>query len=91
MLLRWARSARKHGVTRNASRHVIEHCGLRFRILAPPGNADDRLLYLGDDDHGAPLEVIAVALDQDEFLVIHAMPLRHKYRKQYQEAERWRV
>jgi hypothetical protein len=70
---------------------VIEHCGLRFRILAPPGHADDRLLYLGDDDNGVPLEVVAVELGPDELLVIHAMPLRTKYRRQYLEAERWRV
>jgi hypothetical protein len=89
--LYWARSARKHRVSKARSQHVIEHCGLRFRIPAPSGQDDDRLVYLGDDANGTPLEVVAVELSADELLVIHAMPLRAKYLMQYQEAKRWRA
>lgn len=53
--------------------------------------ADDRLLYLGDDQDGVALEVIAVELDNGALYVIHAMPLREKYRREYEEAKRWRV
>jgi hypothetical protein len=64
-----------------------------FRQRPPAGGAsalDDRLIYLGDDETGAPLEVMAVDLGGNELLIIHAMPLREKYRRQYEEAKKWR-
>jgi hypothetical protein len=64
---------------------------VRFRIPAAGRDGDDRLLYLGDDQHGTPLEVMAVELESGELLVIHSMPLRPKYLAQYQEAVAWRV
>ena len=33
---------------------------------------------------------MAVELDDENLLVIHAMPLRDRYRKQYEEATKWR-
>jgi hypothetical protein len=39
---------------------------------------DDRVLFLGPDQEGAMLEVMAVET-ADGFLVIHAMPIRRKY------------
>jgi hypothetical protein len=35
-------------------------------------------------------EVMAVELDNEKLLVIHAMTLRNRYRKQYEEAMKWR-
>ncbi len=69
---------------------MIEHSGFRVRFPGSPGE-DDRLLYLGDDASGIPLEVMAVELDADALLVIHAMPLRRQYKADYQEAIKWRV
>lgn len=89
---RWARSATRHRISRDRSRYVIEHCGLRFEQPAPsdaPAGADPRLLYLGDDANGVPVEVMAIELEDGDLLVIHAMPLRDRYRKQYEEAKRW--
>jgi hypothetical protein len=54
------------------------------------GGTDARLLYLGDDADGVPLEVMAVELDNRDLLVIHAMPLRDRYSEEYEEAKRWR-
>jgi len=91
--LRWARSATKHRIARQRSRYVIEHCGLRFEQPPPPGapaGPEPRLVYLGDDADGVPLEVMAVELEDGSLLVIHAMPLRERYREQYEEAKRWR-
>jgi len=70
---------------------VIESCGLRFRVAPPSGGTDERILYLGDDEEGVPLEVMAVELSGDDLYVIHAMPLRAKYRPQYEEAKKWRI
>jgi hypothetical protein len=39
---------------------------------------------------GVQLEVMAVELDDGSLLVIHAMPLRERYREQYEEAKEWR-
>lgn len=93
MNLRWTRAATKHRISRERSRYVIEYCGLRFEQDPPsdaPENASLRLIFLGDDDEGVALEVMAVELEDDTLLVIHAMPLRDHYRKQYEEAKKWR-
>lgn len=66
------------------------HAGLRFRVPLPRGQQDDRLLYLGDDEAGVPLEVMAVELEGDDLYVIHAMRLRVKSRADYEEARKWR-
>ena len=93
MDLRWTRSASKHRIARERSRYVIEHAGLRFEQPPPrgaPADADPRLVYLGDDASGVALEVMAIELEEGRLLVIHAMPMRDRYRKQYEEAKRWR-
>jgi hypothetical protein len=91
--LKWARSATKHRISRERSRYVIEHCGLRFKqepSANAPAGASSRLVFLGDDTDGIPLEVMAVELYDENLLVIHAMPLRDRYLKQYEEATKWR-
>jgi hypothetical protein len=63
---KWAASATKHGISRNQIRYVIEHCGLPFAIPAePPDRPFERLLFLGDDQDGTALEVMAVELLDD--------------------------
>lgn len=93
MKLKWARAATKHRISRERSRYVIEHCGLRFDQEPPAGspeNASPRLVFLGDDMDGVALEVMAVELEDDIPLVIHAMPPRDRYRPRYEETKRWR-
>ena len=51
----------------------MEAAGEPKRIPAD-GDLDDRLLWVGPDDRGIVLEVLAVALP-DYLLVIHAMPV----------------
>jgi hypothetical protein len=67
---------------------------MMFRQPAPAGAtsaSDDRLIYLGDDAAGVRLEIMAVELSENTLLVIHAMPLRDKYRQHYEEAKKWRI
>lgn len=93
MRVRFARSARRHRIAKADIEHVIVHSGLYFEQPPPPdrpGREDPRLVFLGDGRDGAPLEVVAIELGEDELLVIHAMPLRERYRDQYEEAARWR-
>ena len=92
--VRFARTATRHRISKESIRYVIAHCGLRFKEPAPHTATDVRdlrLVYLGDDAGGRPLEVIAVELSDGELFVIHAMALRDKYKSQYKEAARWRL
>lgn len=88
MDLVFAQSAFKHGVTRAQIEFVVAHCGLVFDAPAPPASSipDERSIYLGDDEHGTALEVAAIAVDDEQLLVVHAMKLRSAYRAQYNEA-----
>jgi hypothetical protein len=91
--LRWTRSATRHRISRARSRYVIEHCSLRFREEAPSwafGRSDPRFAFLGDDADGVALEVLAVELEDESLLVIHAMELRRRYRGRYEEAKKWK-
>ena len=87
----WARSATRHGIGKARSGHVIEHAGLAYRVSAPEGRPDDRLVFLGDDTDGFALEVMAIEREHGGIHVIHAMPMRPKYQERYEEAKRWRV
>jgi len=88
--LRWARSATRHRIARKRTRFVIEHCELAFRIPPPSGGGDHRLVFLGDDEDGLPLEAMAILSEEGDLLVIHSMRLRPRFRVQYEEVKRWR-
>jgi hypothetical protein len=87
--VRFARSATRHRISKDRIRHVIANYRVRFEEPPPDtGSArarSTRVVYLGEDDHGRALEVMAVAGKNDELLVIHAMELRDKYRKRYED------
>lgn len=84
----WSRSATKHRISKERSRHVIENCEIYF-VFDDPDGRDPRLLFLGDDSDGVALEVIAVWVDG--LRVIHAMPMRRRYRVGYERAMRWQA
>jgi hypothetical protein len=87
--VRFARSAIRHRISKDCIRHVIANHRVRFE--EPPPDTDSararstRVVYLGDDDRGRALEVMAVEGKRGELLVIHAMELRDKYRKRYED------
>ena len=88
----FARSATKHRISRERSLYVIERCGLQLvtRFRSPTNsNVDERVVFLGDDLERVALEVIAVEQEEDEFMVIHAMNLRNRFRELYEEARPW--
>lgn len=83
MAIRWAPSARRHGIAHYRSEHVIQTATTTFR---PPGPRErpvkrDCILYLGFDAGGLPLEVIAVELANGDLLVIHAMKMHAEYHR----------
>ncbi len=64
--IRFANSATRHGIARARSRYVVEHCGQAFSV---PAAVDarwqtERLLFLGDDMNGIPVEVLGIQLEQ---------------------------
>lgn len=90
--LRWARSATKHRISKARIRYVLEHCLAILEEDPPPERptaSDLRLVFLGEDSDGIPLEVMAVESDRERLTVIHAMKLRSRYRRTYEEVRRW--
>jgi hypothetical protein len=92
-IVKWRRSATRHRISRERSRFVIEHCGLRridrHRNPSDTG-VDQHVLFLGDDLEGVAIEVVAAELGEEAFAVIHAMNLRSRFRELYEEAKKWR-
>jgi hypothetical protein len=86
--LKFARSASRHRISKDRIRHVVANYRVRFEEPPPTESArarSTRIVYLGDDDQGRALEIMAVEGSAGELLVIHAMALRDKYRKYYEE------
>ena len=81
MVVRHTRSATRHRISRESSRHVVEKTGVVFGEAAPAGSGllDPRLVFLGPDRHGVLLEVMAVEVGGGGLLVIHAQPIRPRY------------
>lgn len=91
--IRWARSASRHGVTRRSIRFALARCPMLFTedTLDPdPDEPPERILVLGEDEKGRPIEVMAVHAEDETLLVVHAMRLRDGYRAEHEEAKRWR-
>ncbi len=87
----WTAGARKHRVSRSQVHHVVAQAELYFiRPAAPPEQPDEALLFLGDDQEGARLEVVGVELADGRLRVIHAMAMRTGYKGLYEEAKTWR-
>jgi hypothetical protein len=73
------------------TRHVLENCLAILEEDPPTEHAtavDLRLVFLGEDQRGIPIEVIAVETGRDLLTVIHAMELRSRYRSTYEEVRR---
>lgn len=87
----FARSATKHRISRERSLYVIERCGIQYvdDHWDQLSDADQRVVFVGDDLEGVALEIIAVEHEEDEFMVIHAMDLRRRFRGIYEEARSW--
>jgi hypothetical protein len=70
-------SARKHGVADEDIVHAVDHA----LAIEDAGEEPDRWLLIGPDRAGNLLEVVVLATIEGDQLVIHAMPMRPKYRR----------
>jgi hypothetical protein len=69
--IRWFRSARRHRIGKAHAMHVITTTA-PVRIPAS-GDLDARLVWVGRDDRGLELEIVALDLP-DAVVVIHVTP-----------------
>ena len=69
--VRWFRSARRHRI---GKAHVLHVMSTTEPISIPATDVfDARLVWIGQDDRGVELEVVALDLSE-ALVVIHAMP-----------------
>ncbi|MGI8717849.1 MAG: hypothetical protein ACR2JN_08475 [Lapillicoccus sp.] len=69
--VRWFRSARRHRIGKVHAMHVITTCDPT--AVAATDSVDARLVWIGSDDRGIELEIVALDLP-DAVVVIHVMP-----------------
>lgn len=70
MELAWTQSSRRHRIGRAHARHVISTVEPTTITTA---DGSEGLMWVGSDDRGLELEVVAVVLP-GLYLVIHVMP-----------------
>lgn len=71
-------SARKHGVSDDDALHAASH---RAHESYLDDGSPARQLILGFDTRGTLLELVLLAFDSGNELIIHAMPARKQYQK----------
>lgn len=75
--VRFAKSARKHRIGKAHALFVLEnHEPVTFLSIY---GEDQKLLWIGQDDRGLELEIVAVKLSEN-ILVIHVMPRNFRRR-----------
>ena len=77
-------SARRHRISESRMRHVVSTCPLPLEHPEATG----QVIFLGPDQHGVPLEVVAFEDDDGSLTIIHAMRLRPSYRAVFEEVMR---
>ncbi len=75
--VRFSQSARRHRIGKARALHVIAGAD---PSRVSDGEAPDRLVWVGEDDRGLELEVVALGLP-DYLLVIHVMPTQLRRRR----------
>ena len=91
--LHWVPAATSLGISRERSEHVIRACGLRFSNRTDHGAPepyDWPVLFVGEDAEQVALEVAAIGVGEEAFLVFHASALRDAYRGLLARASEWR-
>ena len=75
MVLRLRESAFKHGVNVESIEHAIDFWLLR----KDDANDTENTLFLGPDQAGNILEILAYPIGEEDLIVFHAMPARAQF------------
>ena len=70
-------AARRHGVPDDDITHAVDHS----LVVVDIGEDPDRWLVVGPDRAANLLEIVVLITAEADTLVIHAMPLRSRYRR----------
>lgn len=74
-------SARRHGVSDDDMLHALTNS----LAIENAGEDPDRWLVIGPSRAGNLLEVVMLATAEGKELIIHAMPMRPKYRRLFDQ------
>jgi hypothetical protein len=91
--LHWMPAATSRGISRERAEQVIRSCGLRFSTRTEhdvPEPHNWPVLFVGEDAERVTLEVVAITVGDEEFLVIHATEMRDEYGGLLARASEWR-
>ena len=77
--VRFAQSARRHRIGKAHALAALNNAGAPKVVSAPSADLDDRLVFIGVDDRGVELEIIAVQTPRFLY-VIHVMPTQFRRR-----------
>lgn len=72
---KFTRGSRKHRIGRAHAKHVM--ATVNPIVVPATAGVDERLVWVGDDDRGLELEIVALNLP-DMVLVIHVMPTAYR-------------
>ncbi len=78
MRIKFTQSARKHRIGKARAMFVIEHYS--SVLIVGERDEEDQQVWIGQDDRGLELEVVALVLDE-YLLVTHVMPTSLRRRK----------
>lgn len=89
MAIRFTRSAARHRIGADRARYVIDQCLDPIYPTPEDTGEPNRILFLGPDQHGVSLEVLALELAGGDLLVIHVMGLSDQYADDYARVMAW--
>ena len=78
--IHFAQSARKHRIGKAHALWVVNRFEAIRAVASDESGKADRLMWVGRDDRGLELEIIAIELEET-LLVIHVMPTSFRRRK----------
>lgn len=88
MAVRFASSSARHGISEERARFVLtNHVVAWYAELKNDGA--DRIMFLGTDGQGVPLEILAIESGTGDLLVIHAMKMRKSYEAELKMVFGW--
>lgn len=72
---KFTRGSRKHRIGRGSAEYVMAN--VQPQVIPADGDADERFVWIGEDERGRELEIVALNLDE-MVLVIHVMPTHYR-------------